>query len=120
MRTSSTSRATSSVSRLRVRVRRETLDVARDVEDVLIGDEALPGRHAGARSAVPDDPEEIGLRALEGLKIGRGRAALGVDSMTLRTLRQVGRAGGAQLRTQGRSLGRGLGQREPVPREDGG
>src|SRR5439155_9437042 len=103
-----------------VRVRRETLDVARNVEDVLIGNEALPGRHASARSAVPDDPEEIGLRALEGLKIGGGRAALGVDSMTLRTLRQVGRAGGAQLRTQRRRLGHGLGEGESVALDGGG
>src|SRR5437870_2095720 len=98
----------------------QVLQVARDGADVVVVDEALPGRHGGARTSVADDPQEIVLRSLERLEIGGDRRALGVDAVALRALGQERRAREAKLGAE-RGGGGGLGGRaDAVPREDRG
>src|SRR5918996_1308477 len=96
------------------RPRRELLDVAGDMADVVVADEALPRRHGGPKAAVADDPDEVVLRALERSKIRGGCRTRGVGAMTLGALREVGRPGGAQVRAEGRGGGGGLGERDAV------
>src|SRR2546427_12239050 len=70
----------------------QVLQVARDGADVVVVDEALPGRHGGARASVSDDPQEIVLRSLERLEIGGGPGAPGVGTLALRAPGQERRA----------------------------
>src|SRR2546427_4123078 len=84
---------------------RHVLQVACDGADVVVVDEAFPGRHRRPRASAADDPEEIVLRALERLEVGGDRRALGVDAVTLRALGQVRRARETQLGAERRGGG---------------
>src|SRR3989442_14391606 len=94
------------------------LDVARDVPNIVVTDEALPRRHRRPLSSVPNDPKEVVLRSLECPKICGGRGTFPIGPVALRALGQVGRPGRAQLQSQRRGLGPDLRQRDPVSHED--
>src|SRR2546427_2174413 len=97
----------------------QALDVPGDVDDVLVGDETLPRRHRGARTAVTDDAQEILVGALEGAQVRRHRRPVRVGAVALRALREIGRPRGAHLRVQrgGRSRA-GLREQDAVAREN--
>src|SRR5690348_10165443 len=70
----------------------QALDVPRDVEDVLIRDEALPRCHRGAGTAVADDAQEVLVGALEGAQVRGHRRPGRVGPVALRALREIGGA----------------------------